>query len=58
VCAFLDECEKRGVLAGLSIKNEVPSLGNVFTVSTTEMHIEADYEKLIKVMKKARTVVQ
>jgi glycine dehydrogenase subunit 1 len=57
-CAFLDECEKRGVLAGLSIKNELPSLGNVFTVSTTEMHTEADYEKLLKVMKKARTVVQ
>jgi glycine dehydrogenase subunit 1 len=57
VCSFLDECEKKGVLAGLSIKNEVPSLGNVFTVSTTEMHTEKDYEKLLKVMKKARTVV-
>jgi len=58
VCSFLDACEEMGVLAGLNVSAEIPSLGNVFTISTTEMHTSADYDKLLHVLKQAREVVQ
>jgi len=58
VCAFLDACEERGVLAGLNMSTEVPALGNVFTVATTEMHTSKDYDRLLVVLKEAREVVQ
>jgi glycine dehydrogenase subunit 1 len=58
VCAFLDACEERGVLAGINVSYDVDSLENIFTVATTEMHTHADYEKLISVLKEAREVVQ
>ncbi len=58
VCALLDELEKKGVLAGIDLSAEVPSLKNMFTVATTEMHTSKDYDKLIEVLKAAREVVQ
>lgn len=57
VCSFLNACEEKGVLAGINISADVDSLENIFTVSTTEMHLHRDYEKLIEVMKEAREVV-
>ncbi len=58
VCGFLEECEKKGVLAGLNVSADVDSLENIFTVSTTEMHTHGDYEKLMDVFKEAREVVR
>jgi len=58
VCALLSECEKRGVLAGLNVTEDVASMENVFTVSTTEMHTAKDYDKLIDVLRSSREVVR
>lgn len=58
VGSFLDACEKSGVLAGINVSAEVDSLENIFTVSTTEMHTDKDYDKLLEVMKEARGEVQ
>lgn len=58
VCALLSECERRGILAGINVSSEVPSLKDIFTVSTTEMHTSKDYDKLIEGLKAAREVVQ
>lgn len=58
VCSFLDACEERGVLAGINISSEIPSLKNVFTIATTEMHTSKDYDRLLQVLQEAREVVQ
>lgn len=57
VCALLDECESRGVLAGININNDIPSLENIFTVATTEMHTSRDYDELLKVLKSSREAI-
>lgn len=58
VCKLLDACEERGVIAGINVSAEVESLDNIFTVSTTEMHTQEDYDKLIGVLREAREVVE
>jgi len=58
VCALLDECENKGVLAGIDLSKEVEGIENIFTVTTTEMHTRSDYEKLIGILKEAREVIQ
>jgi glycine dehydrogenase subunit 1 len=57
VCGFLEACERKGVLAGINVSDDIDSLENVFTISTTEMHTQKDYETLIQVLKEAREVV-
>ena len=56
VCHFLDACEEKGVLAGINVSNDIDTLENIFTVATTEMHTQKDYEKLLNVLKEAREV--
>jgi glycine dehydrogenase subunit 1 len=56
VCHFLEVCEEKGVLAGINVSLDVDSLENIFTVATTEMHTERDYEKLIEILKESREV--
>jgi glycine dehydrogenase subunit 1 len=56
VCHFLEVCEEKGVLAGINVSYDVDSLENIFTVATTEMHTERDYEKLIEILKESREV--
>ena len=58
VCDFLNACEEKGVLAGINVSAENDNLENIFTVTTTEMHTNEDYEKLLEVLKGAREVVQ
>lgn len=58
VCSLLEECEKRGALAGINVSYDVDSLENIFTIATTEMHTHEDYEKLVNVLKEAREAVQ
>ncbi len=57
VCSFLNECEKKGVLAGINVSNDIASIENIFTIATTEMHSHKDYEKLLDIMKEAREVL-
>jgi glycine dehydrogenase subunit 1 len=57
VCGLLDTAEKRGVLAGINVSAEVGSLNNIFTVSTTEMHTQEDYDKLLAVLKGSMEVI-
>lgn len=57
VCSILDACEKKGLLAGINVSAELDSGDNIFTIATTEMHTHQDYEKLLKVLKEAREVV-
>ncbi|RLF68667.1 MAG: aminomethyl-transferring glycine dehydrogenase subunit GcvPA [Thermoplasmata archaeon] len=57
VSGLLKECRNRGVLAGYDLSRETDLLEGTFTVATTEMHTNADYEKLLEVLVKSREVL-
>ena len=57
VCGLLGAAEEKGVLAGINLTDEVDSLGGIFTVATTEMHTQRDYDKLVETLKLAREVI-
>jgi glycine dehydrogenase subunit 1 len=56
-CSLLKACEERGILAGINVSEEVDTLENIFTITTTEMHTNEDYEKLLDILKNAREAV-
>ncbi|MGA1873170.1 MAG: aminomethyl-transferring glycine dehydrogenase subunit GcvPA [Thermoplasmatota archaeon] len=58
VCSLLNTAEEKGILAGINVSAEVGSLNNIFTVSTTEMHTEGDYEKLLGALKESMEVIR
>jgi glycine dehydrogenase subunit 1 len=57
VCSLLDAAEEKGVLAGINVSAEVASLENIFTVATTEMHTQEDYDKLVDTLKASKGVI-
>jgi glycine dehydrogenase subunit 1 len=57
VCGLLITAEEKGILAGINVSAEVSSLDNVFTVSTTEMHTQEDYDKLVDVLRSSMEVI-